>query len=294
MGGGDLTRRAALGWLVGLALLGAAGCREEAPPTPAAPEAARIVSLAPNVTEIAFEIGLGPQIVGVSSFDTYPPEVASRQRLGGLLDPDLERLTALKPDLILLNAAATQVEEHAQRLSLRSARFPSDTLEDVRATYTRLGELTGRQAEARAALQRLDDGMGPPAAPRGLRVLLVVGRSPGTLEQLTAVGPGSFLDAALTRAGGENAMAGAQGMWPQVDKEALLRADPDLIIELTQEAPADLTAYLAPWQQLPALRAVREGRVVVVSGDHLLIPGPRLVQTTQALRAAVERAAPVK
>lgn len=289
-----ITRRAALGW-VGAALLGAAsGCQAAAPEAEAPPQAARIVSLAPNVTEIAFEIGLGPQIVGVSSFDTYPPEVASRQRLGGLLDPDLERLTALKPDLILLNAAATQVEEHAQRLSLRSARFPSDTLEDVRATYTRLGELTGRQAEARAALGRLDDGMGPQATPRGLRVLLVVGRSPGTLEQLTAVGPGSFLDAALARAGGENAMAGAQGMWPQVDKEALLRADPDLIIELTQEAPADLTAYLAPWQQLPALRAVREGRVVVVSGDHLLIPGPRLVQTTQALRAAVERAPGVR
>lgn len=273
-----------------LLLVALVGCRDAAPPTPAAP-AQRIVSLAPNVTEIAFDIGLGPRIIGVSDFDTAPPEVASRKRLGGLLNPDLEQLTALQPDLILLHASANQVEEHARRLDLRAERFPSDTLADVEATYRRLGALTGQSDAAAQGLKRLQDGLGPAAPPRGVKVLLVVGRNPGTLENMTGVGPNTFLDELLTRAGATNVLRDAPTPWPQVDKEALLAADPDLILELSPKATPDPADPLAPWRQLGALKAVQQDRVRLLSGDHLLIPGPRLPMTAAALRDAVEQAA---
>jgi len=283
---------------VTLVVMTALACSPEAPPAPApAPSASpeRIVSLAPSVTEVVYDLGLGPKVVGVSDFAAWPPEVAKVERLGGLLDPNLEKLTVLRPDLVLLHVSAERVAEHTARLGIRTVSVRSETLDDIFASYRTIGAATGTEAEATRRVAALEAELARfrPREASGPRpkVLMVVGRNPGTLEGLVVVGRGVFLDELLERVGGQNALPpSVVAPWPQVNKESLLEADPAIIVELSPGGPTDAEAQraaLAPWGQLPGLKAVREGRVHMLTGDWLLLPGPRIGLTAKDLAVVV-------
>lgn len=265
-------------------------CRS-AEPVGARSAATRIVSLAPSLTEIAYDLGVGDRIVGVSDFATYPPEVAKVERLGGLMNPNLERLAALRPDLVLTHSANTKVIEQAAQLEIPTLALPTDTIADIMRCYREIGAATGsserataRVTELRATLAEAPKLPGPPP-----NVLVVVGRNPGSLEGLTAAGPGTFIDELLTQMGAVNVAAQTGRPWPQMSKEALLVTPPDVIVELRPGAPIPTTELARPWSALGTLPAVQRERVLQLDGDYLLLPGPRIVQTAADLRGALLR-----
>lgn len=294
--------------LTWIALLPAWGCGRSAggdadtsPAAPAAaardaPKGARIASMVPSLTEIVYDAGLGARVVGVSDFDVWPPEVAEVPRLGGLFNPNLERLTTLRPDLLLLHASADKAKAHSAQLGITTLALKTDTLDDVFACYRAVGEATGEPARAAEAAARLRAGLERERAPAGARpvvTLLVVGRDPGALTGLTSVGEGAFLEALLELAGGRNAASELQpgAPWPRVSPEQLVAHPPEAIVELRPGLEASDAArreVLAPWQALEGLEAVKRGRVVVLTGPQLLVPGPRMAQTVRALREALD------
>lgn len=273
---------------------------------PASPKASRIVSMAPSLTEIVFDAGLGGRVFGVSDFATWPPEVAKVPRLGGLFNPNLERLTELQPELVLLHASAEKAKAHTARLKIPTLALKTDTLDDVFACYRAIGEATGEEARFEARAKHLRAALEQARAPsdaRPVSVLLVVGRDPGALTGMTSVGEGAFLDALLELAGGQNAASTLQpgSAWPKVSAEQLLAQPPEAIIELRpglKGGDAARAEVLKPWQALGELEAVKQGRVVVLTGPQLLLPGPRMAQTVRDLREALDpirsASAPVK
>ncbi len=282
-----------------LALLALASCQPSAPPPPTEPAPApqRIVSFVPALTEVAFELGLGPKVVAVGRFDTHPPEVAALPRVGGALDPDLEQTLALKPDLILTAPAVKGVEALAQGQKIPFVSVRTDTLSEVFASYERVGAAAGLPDEGKrqAARLRADLQALRPAsdeAPRP-KVLLVVGHDPGALTHLYAAGRGSFLDELLVLAGGQNALPDTLGAWPQLSPESVLAHPPDIIIELSPEPsrPAEDARKQEEarklWASLPQAPAVAQGKVFRLAGEHLLLPGPRVRLTATQLRAAL-------
>ena len=252
--------------------------------------ATRIVSIVPALTEALFAMGAGDRVVGVGSFATHPAEVASRPRVGGLIDPDMEQIFALRPDLVLLYE--TQRDQIAQ---LRRAGIPvfahahgglTDTLSVIRRLGARIGQpqdaarVSGTIETRLAALRSRLGGRTPP------RVLLVFGREPGSLRNVYASGGVGFLHDMLGAAGGRNVFAAVRRESVQLTSEAILAAAPEVIVELTYDkrmTAATQAAEIAVWDRLPAVPAVRTRRVYLLLGNQFVQPGPRLADATEAI-----------
>ena len=269
------------------------GCRarEAAPPAASAgPPPTRIVSLVPAVTEILFAIGAGPRVVGVSSFDTHPPEALKLTKVGGLLDPDVERILSLKPDLLAADASQLDVIAKAKAAGIRVYAYSLGGIGNLTKTVRELGRVTGndRQAEETAsALEGRLEAVRRRVAPLGRpRTIVVFGREPGALRAIDVSGGTGFLNDILQIAGGENVFAKEAREWMRVSVEAILAASPDVVIELHYGyylKPARIRQEQAAWATLPVLPAVRNGRVYLLEGNNYVVPGPRVVDAAEEI-----------
>lgn len=261
----------------------------------------RIVSLAPSVTEVLFELGLGGRVVGVSRFDRYPAGVHSLPRVGGLFDPHYEAIVGHRPTIVV---ALVEFGEKAEYL--RSI-VPSVMLVDHRSvagilgSIEALGERCGvgqRARELRTALERdiaavQIKGHGRPP----VRTLVVVGGvgDGGARRTVFASGRDGFYDEILRLVGGVNVVTGTTVSLPTVSAEGLLALDPDVIIEVREPAdnqPVAVAEIKESWQHFGSLRAVKAGRVHVLTDDFVTIPGPRFGDTLRAFAAIIAAAAP--
>ena len=254
-----------------------------AAPAAAAPE--RIVSLNPSLTATLLAIGAGPRLVGVDDFSARQQSaVAELPRVGGLFDPSLERLVALRPDLVVLVPSAAQRDFRSRLRELEIPVLALDPLgfEEVLETIRVLGAHTGHEAEARARVDAIrrtrrrveavtEDRLAP-------RVVLVVQREP-----LYVVGRGSFVDEMLRAVGAENVGAELGEPYPRVSREWLLAAAPDVLLDSSGD-PEPAARYWARWSSLPA---VGEGRVVALARGRVTLPGPWLDRALRVLLEAV-------
>ena len=261
---------------------------------PSAAPAKRIVSLVPSLTEILFAIGAGPAVVGVDSFAAYPPEVTKLPRVGALVDPDVERVLSLRPDLVMTYGSQTALESQLARTNIRSFSYRHGGIDTVLGTITDVGVATGHRGEAEALAARIRSGLDAvktrvQGRPRP-RVLLVIDRQPGTLRALYASGGIGFLHEMLTIAGGDNVFADSRTESVQPSTETLLARRPDVILEVRAEGliqPAAVGDERKVWSSLASVPAVRSQRIYFLSGSHLVVPGPRLVQGTEEFARAL-------
>jgi len=253
----------------------------------------RIVSLVPALTELLFAIGAGPQVVGVSSYDHEPPEVASRARVGALLDPDTERILALRPDLVAIYGSQADLRTQLQRASIPIFDYRHAGLADIFTTTRALGAATGHPGEAADLVRRIEQRIAAVRARTGrgprVRTLLVFGREAGALRNIYVSGGRGFLHDMLIAAGGDNVMADVAQESVQASTELILARAPDAILEIRDRGALPegrLQALAGDWSRLASVPAVRAGRVHIVSGTGLTVPGPRVA-------AAIERLATV-
>ena len=250
----------------------------------------RIVSLVPAVTEMLFAIGAGDAVVGVSSFDRFPPEVASRPKVGALVDPDFERILSLRPDLVIVYGTQLDLVARLERARVPMFRYVHAELADVTDTIIRVGDRVGRRMEAQGVvdgivtdLEVIRQRVAGRARP-GTAILF--DREPGALRGIFASGAVGFLHDLLEIAGGRNVFADVKRQSLQVSTETLLARRPDVIVELHPEAEwseARAVRERNAWSALAALPAVRAGRVHMLVDDRIAVPGPRVAQSARLL-----------
>jgi iron complex transport system substrate-binding protein len=272
-----------------LVLVAACSPREEAKAPAPAVKGPRVVSLVPAVTEMLFAVGAGPQVVGVSSFDKVPAEVATRPRVGALLDPDVERILSLKPDLVVTYGSQDALHEQLARAGIATFVYTHGGIGDTLQTLEAIGARTGHQDEGRQAAQLLraqltSIRMRVEGRPRP-KALLVFGREPGTIRNVWASGGEGFLHELLDVAGADNVFADVARENVQATSELLLTRSPEIIVELQAETRA--VESPSPWLAFPGIPAVRSGRVVTLQGDRFVVPGPRLGAAAEALARAI-------
>jgi iron complex transport system substrate-binding protein len=264
------------------------------PPAAATPR--RIVTLVPSITELLFAIGAGSQVVGVSSYDHDPPAVEHLPRLGALVDPDVERLLALRPDLVVIYGSQAELAEQLRRASIRTYPYAHGDMPALFATIADLGRVTGHETEARALGARLQaqlDTVRARVAGRPKpRVLLVFGREPLSLRGIYASGGIGFLHDLVGLAGGENVFADVRRESVQATAELVLARHPDVIVEIRADPiePELAAREVAAWSSLPALPAVRHHRVVLLTGSELVTPGPRIGVAAERMERAIQEA----
>ncbi len=271
-----------------LAACGGPAVRDRGPASATIPQ--RIVSLVPAVTEMLYAIGAGPQIVGVSSFDTYPPEVNALPRVGALIDPDLERIISLKPDLVVISQSQPELGAQLKSAGVATFAYALGDLANVARTIHLLGTVTGHEREASAVVAGLEARL---EAVRKLvkgrpkvRTLLVFSRQPGSLREIYVSGGTGFLHDLLDLSGGENVFAGVKREAVQATTEAILTAAPEVIVEFRPGpplSPSEIARERQSWNALSTVPAVRTGRVSVLVGDELVVPGARVADTAERL-----------
>lgn len=254
-------------------------------------EVNRIVSTSPGLTEILFALDLGPRVVGVSEYCRYPAAALTKPRIGTFLQPNLEAITATRPDLVLIIKNPVRLRQRLEALQLRVAEVDLETLPGILAAIDHIGQLTGRAAAAKALRLQLETRFA--AVQQGVRqrrkVVFLVGRTPQRLEGMVAVGPGSYLHELMRAAGGDNIFADAPGMYPKVSVEQLLARDPDVLFEMGDAVHEGLpdSRYredvLSVWAKLPWLRVVREKRVYPLNDSLYVVPGPRFAEAAERL-----------
>lgn len=265
------------------------------PPSAAAPSALtprRVVTMAPNLTEIVFALGAGHRLVAVSEYSDYPPEARHLPRLGGFVNPDVERILAQKPELVIVRDYSRALEEKMRAFGVPVLRVRDEGIEDILRAIRDIGAALGAGEKGRELAAEVEAAVDSyrrrPAPEHRPRVLLVAGRAPGTLQDLHAPGRGTFLDEMIRLAGGANLFGDSEIAYPKVSKEEIISRNPEVILE-----PVSALSYSgvrpdpADWRALGPLSAVRHGRIHILEGDYLLIPGPRIPLALRDLERAI-------
>ena len=256
--------------------------------------ARRIVSLVPAVTEMLFAIGAGPNVVAVSSYDEFPAEVKALPKVGALLDPDVERTLALRPDLVVTYGSQTDLKAQLGRVGIGVFDYRHAGLAGIFLTLDDLGVAVGRTAEARRLVRDLQQALdGVRARVRGrprVRTLLVFERDPRALRGIFVSGGRGFLHEMMEIAGAVNVFADVEREAVQPSLETLIGRAPELILEVRANGPSDpasIQAEKRAWSALTAVPAVRAGRIHLLAGEYLVVPGPRIATATEALARAI-------
>ena len=244
----------------------------------------RIISLVPATTEMLFAMGAGDRIAGVSNYDRFPPEAAQLPKVGGLIDPDVERVLALKPDLVIVYDTQADLKRQLERAKVPMFRYVHRGLADITATLRALGARVGAKAAADAAAARIEAELAAisrrvAGRPRP-KTLLVFGREQGALRQVTASGGYGFLHDVLEVAGGADVLGDLHKQSVEMSAEMILTRAPEVIIELHYGdpiKPENFDAERRVWDALPSVPAVRNQRVYLLDGSEFVVPGPRIV-----------------
>lgn len=242
----------------------------------------RVISLAPSLTESLFALNAGNVLVGRTARCNHPPEATAVPVVGEYMNPDLERLIALKPDLVLAPLAGTKGETLARLAALGIPVFVDDSknLDDIRDVVSGLGVLLERETEAKKCIVQFDrvrlDVHKRIRALHRPSVLLAVGSSP-----LVAASGKSFLGSLILEAGGKNIVETERVPFPKFSIEEVLRKDPDFILVLDKECAKD--RCMEGWTRHRNLKAVRTGRIHVVDADLVARPSPRIGEALRQL-----------
>lgn len=252
----------------------------------------RIVSTTPSITELLFALGLGDKVVGVTNYCRYPEEARKLPKIGTYIQPDMERIAALRPDLVVIQKNPVQLQARLERLGLRVLELEYDSVDQTFAAIARLAQAGGvaeRGAALNAKLRGELEAIRKLAAGRERRSLVfIIGRNPGAVDGLIAVGKFSYLTELMEIAGGKNAFADTVAPYPKISFEALLGRNPYAIVDMGDMAntegveEAQRKAVVALWSRHRALGAVRGGRVFAVANDIFVVPGPRMVDAARA------------
>ncbi len=246
----------------------------------------RIVSLAPNLTEIVYAVGAGDRLVGDTEYCDYPAEAKSVAKIGDTMNPSVERIIALKPQIVLVSTAS-QLEAFTKQLDQQQiAVFVTnpESLDDVFRSIQTLGDLFGehdRAATLVADLHKRADAV--EAATKQTKPVKVFYQLSG--EPLYTIGRESFVTDLVRRAGGVSATADVPGAFPRFSDEAAFAARPEAIILPTGGSMGSANSTIVgPLRNSPA---VLNDRVYKINGDHLSRPGPRLIEGLEEMARAL-------
>jgi len=242
----------------------------------------RIVSLAPSVTETLFALGAGAEVVGVSQYCDYPPQVRDLPRVGSFLTPNLEAIIALRPTLVVGLELSSDVR---QIRALNSMGYPvllvsDDSLQQIETSIETVGARINRRGEAHRLVAQIEAQIAAVqqrlAKVKPERALMLVGHQP-----IVAVGAGTYLDELMRIARADNIAAAVGEQWPHLSMEYIIAMRPEVVLDGSMGTdPSSSSSF---WEKYPAIPAVRDHRVFGYAQDPILHSGPRVGQSLEII-----------
>ena len=244
----------------------------------------RIVSLAPNITEILFSLGLDEEIVGVSIHCNFPEKAKSKPRVGSYISLDFEKITSLNPDLIIATGAGNtrDMVERLGKLGFPTYVIYPKNFDDILKSIIHIGQVVNREKEAK----QITEGMKKRSQrvielTKGLprpKVFIQISDAP-----MVTVGKGSFADDLIRLAGGENIAGKEKEVYPRFGMEEILKRSPEVIVISSMNPKGDYQKILQEWNRWKTIPAVKNGRIHLIDSDLLDRPSPRIIDGLEEL-----------
>lgn len=238
----------------------------------------RIVSLAPNITEILFSLGLDREIVGVSIHCDFPEKAKSKAKVGSYISLDFEKIVFLKPGLVIATGAGNtrDMVGRLEKLGFPTYVIYPKNFNDILQSIGHLGQVVNREKEARGIIQEMKKRRQKVVEltkdlPR-LRVFIQIGDTP-----IVTVGRGSFADDLIRLAGGENIAGQEKGVYPRFGIEDVLKRAPDVILISSMNPKGEYQKILQQWARWETIPAVKHGRIHLIDSDLIDRPSPRII-----------------
>jgi len=254
-------------------------------------QARRIISIIPSTTEMLFAMGAGDRVIAIGTYDKYPPEAQKLPRVGALIDPNVEQILQMRPDLVVVYATQTELTRRLERANIPYYSYSHQGLADIFSTIRSLAMRIGAGQAGEALASRLETQLAATRAKVANRprptTLLVMGREPGALRNIYASGGVGFLHDMLDAAGGADVLGDIHRQSVDVSNEMVLARAPQVIIELRYTDESITKADLDVWNRLSAVPAVKNHRVIVLTGDEFVVPGPRVAAATEKMARAL-------
>jgi iron complex transport system substrate-binding protein len=241
----------------------------------------RIISVVPSATEMLFAFGAGDKVIGIGDYDSYPPEVNTRPRMGGLLNPNIEKIIELRPDMVVTYGSQEVLRQRLVSLGIRMYPFTHGSIGETLRFMTDLGRTVGSEQQANAIYERIQrafEEVRVNAPTKRPKVLIVHNRAAGVMGSFYSVGSRAFQHELLEIAGGENVFADVDKEVIQPSIEQIVSRRPDIIIE-TLPPPVNRREFeqrMRDWESMSSLPAVQNHRIYMTEDEYLLVPGPRL------------------
>lgn len=247
----------------------------------------RIICMSPNTTEIVFALGAGGRLVGVGDFCEYPRRVKRKEKVGGFLNPNFEKILSLKPDLVITSGQHKILSDFCKRESIRCLNMHISNVESIWQAIFKLNhflqvdhqgiELVNTLLSKLSQYEKKSPKKEPP-----LKVFLCLARSPGNFRNIATCGNKSFLNDLLQILQTKNVFEDLENDYIEVSVESLVSRSPDVIIQLSPGlniSSSKKEEIIKEWNQLSEIKAVQNKKVYLLTGNHLLLPGPRVVKT---------------
>jgi iron complex transport system substrate-binding protein len=244
--------------------------------------------VAPNVTEILFALGLEDRLVGVSVYCQYPPAALKKEKIGGYINPSLEKIVALRPNLVI-GIAEGDLKTFVDKLAGLNVPVyitnPRDALE-VLTSIQKIGEVTFAPEPARKISRSMEERVrgvqekvqGQPR-PRVLHIL--------DFNPLISAGKGTFVDDLIRLAGGRNVAETAAGKYPRFSMEEVLVQDPEVILLASMKSQDPMVKQRRWWERWKTISAVKQGRIYVLDSDLIHRPSPRMAEGLEQVARAI-------
>ena len=244
--------------------------------------AQRIVSLAPSITETVFAVGAGDQLVGVTDYCNFPEAAKKKNRVGGVVNPSVEAIINLQPDLIILSMEGNVREDFNKLLSFGIPVFVTNprSLAGIHKSIMDIGVLTDHSEEAAQLVQALksrEDSIGRAAQVQSKRILFIV-----SLQPLIVVGSKSFLSELIDLAGGFNVAAGSPSTFPTYSRESVVKENPEALFVMS-DVVANVDQIVTLYPEWKGIDAIRSGYVHRINADIVSRPGPRAIDGLETL-----------
>lgn len=240
----------------------------------------RIVALSPAINEIVFALDAGEKIVGNTTFCNYPKESQWIPKVGGYFSPSLEKILALKPDIVIMQENNAALSDKLQQLGIRTMVIKIDTIDSIKKAIFDIAKLLNKEDQAVPIVKRIDNSLHTlKGVVSNKKILIPIGYHTELSKEIYVAGQNLYFDDIIEASGNRNALQNGQKTQPVLNLEKILKANPDIVIILAsrmKEKHLTKEALIAPWLKLP-INAAKTKSVFVEEGEYTGIPSDRIV-----------------
>ncbi len=247
----------------------------------------RIITFGPNLTEIVYALGAGNKLVGCDIYSNYPPEVRKIQKCGGILNPDIERIIKLQPQIIIIQGTNEKLKSFCKKYNIKYYETHIETIEDLKKTILDLAKLLNCVENGKKLIQTLN--FHRVKLKKNKKVLFVFAKYN---NNIMTVNNDTFLGEIIELAGGINIFGNSKIKYPQVSIEEIIRKNPEIIIEVLpgkKLSRKEMEKHISFWKKYKTIKAVKNNKIYILTDDYLLIPGPRIVKIYERLKEIIEK-----